>query len=446
MVEPVPTKPTRQANFTYREQVFPNDPLPGSKVDQEFDRTNNSLKDTIDFVRQAIADDGSIKPAAVPSVQGPIGPTGLTGPDGPQGPTGQSYQPDAIGPTGDRAAHDAQTTGFSFLDTTLGVLYFKNSATSADWSDGFPFTIGQTGPAGPRGTRVFYVATGVPDDADGLSGDLAFVEDGGLYFEKLTESWVYRGSFLGPQGPVGPIGPQGPQGPTGPVGPQGPQGPQGVQGALGATGPTGPVGPSGAVSPGQDQTTWNAGASTTESSITPAKLHAKFAHVLSGQEGQPRISKPALLTEAELPVLLVAAADTYTISLGRTIAPTSSSVTTTNSSSPGALAYTLTNTLYTGAARFVFQQQNYGHESATGGGAGHTVYKNGVQIGTGTTGNTQDVSATKTWTYDTTIAPGDVITFHQWETGNGSSVRMNMPSMRADNRYTEFSVLGKQVP
>ena len=64
MTEPVPSKRTRATSFTNHAVNDPGTPLPGASVDAEIDGTNASLNDTIDFVRQAIDDDGRIKPAA----------------------------------------------------------------------------------------------------------------------------------------------------------------------------------------------------------------------------------------------------------------------------------------------------------------------------------------------------------------------------------------------
>jgi len=83
MVEPVPQKPSRQYDFTTFQTVNPTTPLPGSNVDAELDRANNAISDVIDFVRQAIDDDGSIRASAASGLVGPQGDAGPAGPDGP---------------------------------------------------------------------------------------------------------------------------------------------------------------------------------------------------------------------------------------------------------------------------------------------------------------------------------------------------------------------------
>ena len=61
------------------------------------------------------------------------------------GTDGTNFDPDANGPTADRADYDTQAQGFSFLDTTVNLLYFKQSATSGDWSAGVEFGQGDDG-------------------------------------------------------------------------------------------------------------------------------------------------------------------------------------------------------------------------------------------------------------------------------------------------------------
>lgn len=290
MVKPVPTAPVKDFNFTAFSAVNPTTPPPGQQLDQEINRTNESVKETIDFVRQAIADDGRIRPAAVQGFdfvgpQGPVGPEGPTGPEGPVGPqgpqgeigpqgpagpqgvqglAGQSFTPDAVGTTGQRATYDAEPAGFSFLDTVPGVIYFKLSNTSGDWSFGTPFgrgpqgpqgiqgiqgpqgpqgiqgptgaqgpqgNVGPAGPTGATGSMVRYGTT-VPASGLGNNGDLYLRSNGDLY-DKAAGVWTLRTSLIGPQGP---------QGPTGLTGATGPQGVQGVQGVAGPTGPQGPAG------------------------------------------------------------------------------------------------------------------------------------------------------------------------------------------------------------
>lgn len=296
MVKPVPTAPVKDFNFTAFAAVNPTTPPPGQQLDQEFNRTNTSVKEAIEFVRQAIGDDGKIKSAAIDisaldTVQGTQGPQGIQGPEGPAGPqgpqgevgpqgpqgiqgqqgiAGQSYTPDVVSTSSMRVLYDAEPQGFSFLDAVSGTLYFKLSNTAGDWSIGSPFgrgpqgpegpqgpqgpqgiqgiqgptgaqgpqgNVGPAGAAGPAGSMVRYGTT-VPDNALGNNGDLYLRSNGDLY-DKTGGVWTLRTSLIGPEGP---------QGATGLTGAQGPQG---IQGPQGVAGPTGPVGPPGEVSTAQ---------------------------------------------------------------------------------------------------------------------------------------------------------------------------------------------------
>lgn len=293
MPKPVPTKPVKSFSFTGFSQTQPTAQQPGSELDTEINRTNGAVAATIDFVRQAINDEGKIKPEAINDAlaealmgpegpvgpqgevgpQGPVGPQGAQGIPGPQGPqgfqgpqgiAGQSYTPDAVGPSPQRTNYDDEAQGFSFLDAVSGTLYFKLSATSGDWSMGAPFGRGPQGPQGPegvqgiqgpqgeqgpvgpqgpqgdvgpqgvkgdQGTLVRYGA-GVPANGLGNNGDL-YVSAAGNLYEKVAGAWQLRTSIVGPEGLQGPQGIQGIQGNVGP---------QGIQGVAGPTGPQGPMG------------------------------------------------------------------------------------------------------------------------------------------------------------------------------------------------------------
>lgn len=145
------------------------------------------------------ADDGSLQPDTVGVAQltyaainalatagpqgsaGPQGPAGPQGIEGPKGDTGASFTADAEGLFAERVAHDSAPKGFSFLALDTHELYFKLSATTADWSGAATFGIGPMGPQGEPGD------TG-PQGLQGL------------------------------QGVPGPTGPAGPKGDTGPAG------------------------------------------------------------------------------------------------------------------------------------------------------------------------------------------------------------------------------------
>lgn len=65
-----------------------------------------------------------------------------------QGPKGDRGDAFTIGATGDnlaaRGAYDAEDEGFSFLDTSTGLIYFRQTSSAGVWSDGIPFGSAQS--------------------------------------------------------------------------------------------------------------------------------------------------------------------------------------------------------------------------------------------------------------------------------------------------------------
>jgi len=62
---PPPTDPVRDFSFTDHSTNYPTTPQPGDELDQEIDRSNAAIAQLKTFVRQVIADDGTLKPGAV---------------------------------------------------------------------------------------------------------------------------------------------------------------------------------------------------------------------------------------------------------------------------------------------------------------------------------------------------------------------------------------------
>jgi hypothetical protein len=62
---PPPNDPVRQYSFTDFGTNNPTTPPPGDKIDQELDRPNAAITQLKAFVRQSLADDGTIKPGAI---------------------------------------------------------------------------------------------------------------------------------------------------------------------------------------------------------------------------------------------------------------------------------------------------------------------------------------------------------------------------------------------
>ena len=79
-------------------------------------------------------------------------------PQGIQGIRGEAFTVNSVGLAADRALYDAQIKGFSFLAIDVGLVYFKLSNTSADWSIGAPFGKGDQGDTGPTGIGITSIA------------------------------------------------------------------------------------------------------------------------------------------------------------------------------------------------------------------------------------------------------------------------------------------------
>ena len=90
----------------------------------------------------------------------PVGSTGIQGTQGIQGPVGadgirgDAYEPDAEGLSTERTTYDSEIKTFSFLSIDEGLLFFKLSSTSGDWSEGYPFLQGPEGEKGEDGVAA----------------------------------------------------------------------------------------------------------------------------------------------------------------------------------------------------------------------------------------------------------------------------------------------------
>ena len=165
-------------------------------LNAELDKVSISIDGLRENAELLQKDDGTLQNAIVAlanltpaaraalSVPGPVGPQGAVGPAGPQGiqgvkgDVGSSFDADAKDVFANRSLYNLQPKGFSFLAIDTGNLYFKLSATSADWSPGFVYgrgetgatgATGATGPQGPQGLQGIPGAVG-PVGAPGLDG------------------------------------------------------------------------------------------------------------------------------------------------------------------------------------------------------------------------------------------------------------------------------------
>lgn len=105
------------------------------------------------------ADDGTLKEAIVSiaslstEVLNLMTGTDVLTIEGPEGPVGPSFNADFKGLNSERATFNAQPKGFSFLAMDTGLMYFKLSNTSGDWSTGYPFGKGEKGDTGASGAN-----------------------------------------------------------------------------------------------------------------------------------------------------------------------------------------------------------------------------------------------------------------------------------------------------
>lgn len=117
---------------------------------------------------------------------------------------GSSFTVDATGATAERANYDTEAKGFSFLDTTTGLLYIKNSSTSGDWADGIPFK-GDKGDAGTNGA-TWYTGTTVPASTLGVNNDLYLLTTTSDVYKKTSGAWAVIANIKGLKGDAGDDG------------------------------------------------------------------------------------------------------------------------------------------------------------------------------------------------------------------------------------------------
>ena len=160
-------------------------------------------------------------------------------------------------------------------------------------------------------------------------------------------------------------------------------------------------------------------------SIDGLALRDNPVAIADGAAGAPRILGEAIEVVENLPVVTVAAADTYTIDLGLTRV---TGTTSTNSTS-FVTAFTITINNYTGVMRFNATHSSIGDFSSS-----HLeILKNGVvQQSWSTTG-----SAARS--RDVAVAPGDIITWRHRSGGSIHTSIVSSVSTSANKRYSTRS-------
>lgn len=170
---------SRQKNF----QENNGDRTDHAALNSELDRVSQSINALRTNAALIQADDGKLKAAIVElsnltaeaitqlrGVKGDKGDTGAPGADsvvpGPPGPPGPSFSADAEDLFANRSLYNLQPKAFSFLAMDTGMLYWKLSASSGDWSAGAQFGKGDPGIKGDKGDKG-DPGTGI----QGLKGD-----------------------------------------------------------------------------------------------------------------------------------------------------------------------------------------------------------------------------------------------------------------------------------
>ena len=130
--------------------------------------------------------------------QGEPGPAGADGPTGPVGPQGEGLQIDASGTLAGRDAYNSELEGFTYLDTTAGLLYIRETATPGVWSAGIDF-------GGADGNTIL---SGTADPtSEGVDGDFYIRTDTSFIFgPKAAGVWPAGVDLKGSDGVVGSDG------------------------------------------------------------------------------------------------------------------------------------------------------------------------------------------------------------------------------------------------
>lgn len=149
-----------QASEYNREKNFLNenpDRTDHSALNAEFDQVSTSVNELRDNAALIQNDDGSLRTGVVTvdslsqEVLNLMTGTDIVTVEGPQGETGPSFDANYRGIFAERIDFDNSSKGFAFLSMDTGLLYFKLSDASGDWSSGYQFGKGDTGDAGPTG-------------------------------------------------------------------------------------------------------------------------------------------------------------------------------------------------------------------------------------------------------------------------------------------------------
>lgn len=250
----MPTPPVRSFSFTDFQVNNPTAPPPGNQLDSNFDQTNGSVSDVIDWTSTSLNTDGTIRDAIigennlVPGLfddvsQGIIADvqplvdqaTAASGAAASSAAAADSSASEAAtsasiaGGSASAAATAATQADAHRVDAQTSATAAANSANDASNSqnDAEGFANEGYNYANLAGAWAEHMPDTIPPDVlavMGVSGD----HWSSRWWANLAEQYVRDGMFAGPPGPMGPAGPGGADGATGPAGPAGSPGSSGV--------------------------------------------------------------------------------------------------------------------------------------------------------------------------------------------------------------------------
>ena len=111
-------------------------------------------------------------------------------PQGIKGDKGDAFVVNAVGAFANRPTYNTQPAGFTYVATDLGQIYFKNSATSGDWSVGSPFGKGDTGATGATGNGISSIVRIAGNGGSGVTDTYRITYTSGGTFD----FYVYNGA------------------------------------------------------------------------------------------------------------------------------------------------------------------------------------------------------------------------------------------------------------
>lgn len=127
----------------------------------------NQIVSLVNLTAECIAALQVPGPAGAQGIQGVPGAQGI---QGIKGDTGASFDADVRDLFANRNLYNLQDKGFSFLSMDTGMLYFKLSATSGDWSTGVQYGKGETGATGATGAQGIQGIQGL-QGIQGIQGE-----------------------------------------------------------------------------------------------------------------------------------------------------------------------------------------------------------------------------------------------------------------------------------